>query len=77
MPQPRPFPWRCPTCGKDLVHMSTVPTYTIDVKHGEKLIPVTVENFETPVCQGCGEMLFTNSSDDQIQAKFNKIIAAQ
>ena len=61
----RPFPWRCRHCGKDEVFMDTV-TYEAEIRHDGRLHKFTVPKLELPVCQACGEKVFTETVDDQI-----------
>jgi hypothetical protein len=63
----RPFPWRCRHCGKDQVFMTTL-SYEAEVRRDERLYTFTVPNLEIPVCRACGEKVFTEQVDEQIQA---------
>lgn len=63
----RPFPWRCRHCGKNEVVMSTV-EYTAEVRHDGRSHTFVVPNLELPVCRSCGEKVFTESADRQINA---------
>ena len=63
----RPFPWRCRHCGKQEVVMATT-EYEAEVRHDGRLHAFTVPNLKLPVCQACGERLFTDEADDQIDA---------
>jgi putative zinc finger/helix-turn-helix YgiT family protein len=63
----RPFPWRCRHCGKDEVVMSTV-GYEAEVRHDGRLHTFTIPRLEIPVCRACGEKVFTEKVDDQINA---------
>jgi putative zinc finger/helix-turn-helix YgiT family protein len=63
----RPFPWRCGHCGKDQVFMATM-NYSASVKHDGLLHEFQVPNLEIPVCKACGEKVFTEKADDQINA---------
>src|SRR5947209_6389202 len=63
----RPFPWKCPSCGKREVHPATVP-YTAEIKHDGLTHSVRIPALETPQCRSCGELLFSDSADEQINA---------
>jgi hypothetical protein len=47
------------------VFLSTI-SYDAEVRHGGILHKFTVPNLEIPVCQECGEKVFTEKVDDQI-----------
>ena len=40
--------------------------YEAEIRHDGRLHAFTVPNLKLPVCQACGERLFTNGADDQI-----------
>jgi putative zinc finger/helix-turn-helix YgiT family protein len=63
----RPFPWRCRHCGKNAVVMTTT-RYDAGVRHDGRLYPFTIARLDIPVCQACGEQVFTEKVDDQINA---------
>jgi putative zinc finger/helix-turn-helix YgiT family protein len=63
----RPFPWRCRHCGKDEVIMTTT-CYAAEVRHDGRLYTFTIPHLDIPVCQACGEKVFTEQVDDQINA---------
>jgi len=63
----RPFPWRCRHCGKDQVSLSAV-TYDAEVRHDGRLYAFKIPALEIPICQACGEKVFTEKVDDQINA---------
>src|SRR6266851_8287663 len=65
----RPFPWRCRHCGKNHVVMTTL-HYDAEVRHDGRLYTFTIPNMDIPVCQACGEKVFTEKVDDQINAAF-------
>lgn len=62
----RPFPWRCITCGKPEVIPATIP-YTCEIRSGGRLHTIFVPELTIPICKACGEKVFTNSVDDQIE----------
>ena len=61
----RPFPWQCHHCGKKQVVMTTI-DYAAEARHDGRLHAFTVANLEIPVCQACGEKVFTDEVDRQI-----------
>jgi hypothetical protein len=61
----RPFPWRCRHCGQHEVFPKTIP-YTIEVRRDGHLHSLTVPALEIPVCRNCGEKVFTERVDQQI-----------
>ena|SRR5260221_4452322 len=63
----RPFPWRCRHCGKNKVVITTI-SYNAEVCHDGRLQSFTVPHLHIPVCQACGEKVFTEKVDDQINA---------
>ncbi|MBI1900079.1 MAG: type II toxin-antitoxin system MqsA family antitoxin [Planctomycetes bacterium] len=63
----RPFPWRCPRCRANQVHLSTIP-YEMDVAHDGRLHHVKLRRWTVPQCKACGELMITGESDDQISA---------
>jgi putative zinc finger/helix-turn-helix YgiT family protein len=63
----RPFPWRCRRCGKNQVFMTTI-SYDAAVRHDGRDYTFTVPHLKIPVCRACGEKVFTEKVDDQINA---------
>ena len=63
----RPFPWPCANCLKDEVYPVTMP-YTTEVKHDGRTYKLTIPALTIPKCRSCGELVFSNSVDDQIIA---------
>jgi putative zinc finger/helix-turn-helix YgiT family protein len=61
----RPFPWRCPECGKKEVRLATI-AHTSQIKHDGRLYTVDVPELQVPRCQACGELVFDNAADEQI-----------
>ena len=62
-----PFPWRCRHCGKDEVIMASA-AYNAELRHDGRLYSFTIPHLHVPVCQSCGEKVFTEKVDDQINA---------
>jgi putative zinc finger/helix-turn-helix YgiT family protein len=61
----RPFPWRCCHCGKQEVVMATT-QYDTEVRHDGRLHIFTIPRLELPVCQACGQKVFTEQVDAQV-----------
>jgi putative zinc finger/helix-turn-helix YgiT family protein len=65
----RPFPWRCRHCGKQEVVMATI-RYDAEVQHDGRLHAFSIPRLEIPACQDCGEKVFT----EQVDAQINKAL---
>lgn len=63
--QGKPFPWRCPECGKSEVRPATV-QHVSKIKHDGRLYSVAVPRLRVPRCDACGELVFDNDADAQI-----------
>ena len=61
----KPFPWRCPECGKKAVQPATV-QHTSQIKHDGRLYAVEIAKLRVPQCGACGELVFDNDADEQI-----------
>jgi putative zinc finger/helix-turn-helix YgiT family protein len=61
----RPFPWRCPTCGKLAVHPANMP-YTSEVNYDDQIHVVHVPEMMIPRCRECGELVFSGNIDEPI-----------
>ena len=61
----RPFPWRCRHCGQDKVVMATT-AYKAEVRHDGRLHAFTIPSLQIPICQACGEKVFTEDVDRQV-----------
>jgi putative zinc finger/helix-turn-helix YgiT family protein len=61
----KPFPWRCPECGKKEVRPATV-AHTSQIKHDGRLYTVEIPSLRVPRCAACGELVFDNDADEQI-----------
>lgn len=66
-PPPRPFPWRCPTCGQKAVEPG-VSAYRAKVTHDGKIHEFLIPELRLPICRSCGELIFTGAAADQINA---------
>ena len=76
----RPFPWRCRHCGKREVTLAKT-NYAAEVRHDGRLHTFTIPDLELPVCQSCGERVFTDQVDvqvnDALRAHLNLLTPAQ
>ena len=61
------MPRRCRRCGKNEFVTSTT-SFDAEVRHDGRLHKFTIPNLELPVCRACGERVFTEAVDDQINA---------
>src|SRR5258708_7102473 len=62
-----PFPWKCHKCFKKEVVMGTA-SYDAEVKHDGRLHSFMTPQLHLPICQACGEQVFTEKVNDQIGA---------
>ena len=63
----RPFPQRCPRCAKKEVALTQIP-YDAQIRHDGRLYKFAVPNLDIPVCRACGEKVFSEQVDDQLNA---------
>lgn len=61
----KPFPWRCPECGKREVQRATV-RHVSAIRHDGRLYEIEVPALRVPKCAACGELVFDNDADGQI-----------
>jgi putative zinc finger/helix-turn-helix YgiT family protein len=61
----KPFPWRCPECGKKEVRPVVIDRTSL-VKHDGRMHAIEVRSLRVPQCAHCGELVFDNDADDQI-----------
>lgn len=64
-PAEKPFPRRCPECGKVEVRPATI-AYDAEVKHDSRLHEFHITRLSVNKCAACGEVLFGNVSNDQV-----------
>jgi DNA-binding transcriptional regulator YiaG len=64
-----PFPWRCPHCGMIEVVMQAL-SYEAGVRHDGHLYQFMIPKLDLPICQACGEKVFTEKVDEQINSAF-------
>jgi len=62
----KPFPWRCPECGKKGTVRPATVRYRTRIKHDGRLYEVEVPKLRVPRCSDCGELIFDNGADEQI-----------
>ncbi len=67
----RPFPWRCPTCGKVAVQPVVMP-YTTEVNYDNELHTVHVPEMTIPQCRDCGELVFSGNIAEPIYDALRK-----
>jgi DNA-binding transcriptional regulator YiaG len=60
-----PFPWHCRHCWQEKVFAARI-DYTCDINYDGRLVTVTTNDLEIPICSNCGEKVFTEKVDDQI-----------
>ncbi len=63
----RPFPWRCPECGKKDVWRRAV-RHVSEIRHDGRVYTVEVPRLHVPRCRSCGELVFDNVADAEIAA---------
>jgi DNA-binding transcriptional regulator YiaG len=67
--QPRdadqPLPWQCNHCGNNAVNMATI-EYAAEVRHDGRLYAFTIPKLRIPICGECGEKVFTDDVDRQV-----------
>ncbi len=61
----KPFPRHCPECGKIEVQPATIP-YDAEIKHDGRLYAFCIPALRVNKCAACGEILFSNVTDDHI-----------
>jgi len=61
----RPFPWNCRHCGEREVTLAKT-NYPAEVRHDGRLHKFTIADLKLPICQACGEKVFTEKVDAQI-----------
>ena len=73
-PREKPFPRRCPECGKAEVRPATI-AHDAEVKHDGRLYDVAIPRLQVNQCGACGEVLFGNVADDQISQALREHLA--
>jgi putative zinc finger/helix-turn-helix YgiT family protein len=67
-------PQRCPECGKIDVHQEVI-SYTARVKHDGASYTFQVPQLHVNKCRSCGEVLFDNTTDEEISCGLRKHLA--
>jgi hypothetical protein len=70
----KPFPRRCPECGKAELQPATI-AYDAEVKHDGRLYAFHIPQLQVNKCGACGEVLFGNVADDQISQSLREHLA--
>jgi hypothetical protein len=65
----QPFPWKCRNCGQDAVEMATI-EYAAELRRDGRLHSFIAPALRIPVCQVCGEKVFTEDVDRQVNDAF-------
>ncbi len=71
--QSKPFPWRCPKCLAREVRPKSI-AYRAQVKHDGRLHEVVVPHLSLPVCDACGEQVFSNETEAQISRALRALL---
>ncbi|HUT88312.1 MAG TPA: YgiT-type zinc finger protein [Thermoguttaceae bacterium] len=73
--KPKPYPRHCAMCQGDRVERLILPSYPLEIRHNGVLHTITITITDLPVdrCQECGEVFFTNDSDDRIENQVRKV----
>jgi putative zinc finger/helix-turn-helix YgiT family protein len=74
MTKDMPFPRHCPECGKVEVQPATI-AYDAEVKHDGRLYAFRIPALQVNKCAACGEVLFSNVTDDQISQALREHLA--
>jgi hypothetical protein len=61
----KPFPRRCPECGKMEVCLAVI-SYDAQVNHDGRLYSFHIPRLHVNKCGGCGDVFFDNLTDDEI-----------
>jgi hypothetical protein len=59
------YPCRCCECGKEAVNPAILPCYNLDFKRDGIMHQTQVQNLHVLKCDDCGELLFTDDTNDQ------------
>jgi hypothetical protein len=69
----RPFPWRCPRCGRKEVNRAVI-SYQCQRLHNGQPVSVTISDLAVPKCGHCGELVFDYLAEQQIDRAFQEQI---
>lgn len=67
----RPFPWRCPRCGRKEVSR-TVISYECQRLYRGQPITLAISDLAVPKCAHCGELVFDYTAEQQINRAFQE-----
>jgi putative zinc finger/helix-turn-helix YgiT family protein len=70
----KPFPRRCPECGKAEVRPATI-AYDAEVKHDGRLYRFHIARLPVNKCGTCGEVLFGAATDDRLSRGLREHLA--
>lgn len=68
----KPFPWRCHKCRQKTVEPATV-AYRSTIRHDDQLHTVDTPGLVVPRCTNCGELVFT----DEVERQVDRVFRAQ
>lgn len=60
-----PYPRQCPKCRQMTVMLQRI-DYKDEVRYDDHLVSFLAHDIEIPICQNCGEKVFTEIVDDQL-----------
>ena len=61
----KPFPRRCPECGKVEVRLASI-AYDAEMNYDGRVYSFRIPQLQVNKCDACGDVLFDNLTDDQI-----------
>jgi putative zinc finger/helix-turn-helix YgiT family protein len=61
----KPFPWRCPSCAQVTLTPTEI-AHRSEIKYESRLHVVEIACLAVLKCTNCGEVIYTNDSDDAI-----------
>lgn len=71
LPEPPPFPWKCRGCQEWAVTRQKI-EYYIETRQNNRLCSVFIPELEILKCGRCGELLFTEQVDAQVNEALRK-----
>lgn len=70
----KPFPWKCKHCYQLKVYSTILTSYDAEIRQEGQLHRFTVKNLIIPICRNCGEKVFTEDVDNQINLQIGNLI---
>lgn len=64
----RPYPRRCSKCQASTIMPATIPTHRMVVRFDGDLHELDLVDMPVNKCSKCGEVWFTNNTDDHVDA---------